>query len=208
MSTTKPGVLYVDDEKNSLKYFEQALKDKFPVFTATNATDGFHLLYEIGDKIGVVIADQRMPREDGFQLLNKFRVFQPDIVRILVTAYDKPSEISEAEKSGKIFKVIRKPWDLNKLETTIEKALEYHKKQEEERRKSPDPLSIVLNRDILESWMELPFKVAKRKFADVFEEEYIKRMLKRCQGNVSEAARQSKINRRTIQRINKRTFQR
>ena len=208
MNTTKPGILYVDDEKNSLKYFEQALKDKFSIYTATNATDGFHLLYEIGDKIGVVIADQRMPREDGFQLLNKFRVFQPDIVRILVTAYDAPSEIIEAEKSGKIFKVIEKPWDLNKLETTLEKALELHKKHEEKRKKAPDPLAVVLNRDTLESWMELPFKVAKRKFADVFEEEYIKRVLKKCQGNVSEAARRSKINRRTIQRINKRTFKR
>ena len=193
-------------KKNSLKYFEQALKNKFQIFTATNATDGFHLLYEIGDKIGVVIADQRMPREDGFQLLNKFRVFQPDIVRILVTAYEKPMEAMEAEKSGKIFKVIRKPWDLNKLETTIEKALELHSQQEADRKKSPDPLSVVLNRDVLTSWMELPFKVAKRKFADVFEEEYIKRILKRCNGNVSEAARLSKINRRTIQRINKRTF--
>ena len=147
-----------------------------------------------------------MPREDGFQLLNKFRVFQPDIVRILVTAYEDPPEAMEAEKSGKIFKVIKKPWDLNKLETTIEKALELHKRWETDRKKAPDPLSQVLNRNIFESWMELPFKVAKRKFADVFEEEYIKRILKRCNGNVSEAARRSRINRRTIQRINKRSF--
>src|SRR3974390_251830 len=81
------GVLYVDDEEKSLKHFTRAFKDKFRILTAANATDGFKLLDEHKDDIGLLMTDQRMPGEKGVWLLEKARQLRPRIIRILATAY-------------------------------------------------------------------------------------------------------------------------
>ena len=57
----KYAILYVDDEELSLKYFTRAFQNKFRVYTAANAQDGFVLLEQHKDEIGIVISDQRMP---------------------------------------------------------------------------------------------------------------------------------------------------
>src|SRR6266446_10249627 len=83
----KFAVLYVDDEEKSLKYFARAFADQFRILTAPNAQDGFKLLEEHKDEIGLLMTDQRMPGEKGVWLLEKARQLRPRIVRILATAY-------------------------------------------------------------------------------------------------------------------------
>src|SRR6266550_3680424 len=83
----KFAVLYVDDEEKSLKYFARAFADEFRIFTAANAQDGFKLLEQHKEEIGLLMSDQRMPGEKGVQLLEKARQLRPRIIRILATAY-------------------------------------------------------------------------------------------------------------------------
>src|SRR3982074_3174802 len=83
----KFAILYVDDEEKSLKYFARAFEDQFRIFTAANAQDGYKLLEEHKDDIGLLMTDQRMPGEKGVWLLEKARQLRPRIVRILATAY-------------------------------------------------------------------------------------------------------------------------
>ena len=83
----KFAILYVDDEEKSLKFFTRAFGDEFRVFTATNALEGFRLLEQHADEIGLLLTDQRMPGEKGVWLLERARQFRPRIVRILVTAF-------------------------------------------------------------------------------------------------------------------------
>jgi len=55
------------------------------------------------------------------------------------------------------------------------------------------------NRD---AWMtSLPFKEAKRKWVNRFEQKYVEQMLEKYNGNITQAARFSGINRRTYHRI-------
>ena len=82
----KFAILYVDDEEKSLKYFQRAFGGKFRVFVASNAKDGYHILEERKDEIGILLTDQRMPGEKGVELLGKAKALKPDIIRILVTA--------------------------------------------------------------------------------------------------------------------------
>src|ERR1044072_8821884 len=83
----KYAILYVDDEEKSLKYFARAFEEQFRIYTATNAQDGFKLLEQHADEIGVLMTDQRMPGEKGVWLLEKSRQAFPRVIRILATAY-------------------------------------------------------------------------------------------------------------------------
>src|SRR5512142_3224974 len=106
----KFAILYVDDEEKSLKYFTRAFEDQFRIFTAPNAQDGFRVLEEHKDEIGVLMTDQRMPGEKGVWLLEKGRQLRPRIIRILVTAYADMDAAIAAVNTGAIYRYVHKPW--------------------------------------------------------------------------------------------------
>jgi response regulator RpfG family c-di-GMP phosphodiesterase len=83
----KCTLLYVDDEEMALKYFTRAFENRFPILTALNAAEGYRLLEENRERIGLVITDQRMPGEKGVQFLERARQLHPRAIRILTTAY-------------------------------------------------------------------------------------------------------------------------
>src|SRR6185295_16969988 len=121
----KFAILYVDDEEKSLKYFTRAFDEHFRIFTASNAADGFRLLEQHKDEIGVMITDQRMPGEKGVQLLEKARQIAPRMLRILATAYSDLDAAVDAVNTGAIYKYLSKPWDTPQLEVTLRRALEF-----------------------------------------------------------------------------------
>jgi two-component system probable response regulator PhcQ len=127
----KFAVLYVDDEEMSLKYFARAFQGKFRVFTAINAQEGFRMVKEHKDEIGLLIVDQRMPGEKGVQFLERSRDLMPRAIRILTTAYSDLDVAIEAVNSGAIYKYITKPWDIVQLEMTIKRGLEFFMVQRE-----------------------------------------------------------------------------
>src|SRR6185369_4701213 len=121
----KFAILYVDDEEKSLKYFTRAFEDQFRILTAVNAQEGFKLLEQHGEEIGVLMTDQRMPGEKGVWLLEKARQLQPRAIRILATAYADMDAAIAAVNSGAIYKYITKPWDPMHLDETLKRALEF-----------------------------------------------------------------------------------
>lgn len=125
------AILYVDDEEKSLKYFTLTMGDTFRVFTANNAADGYRLLEDHQDEIGVVVTDQRMPGEQGVQFLERARRLRPQIIRILATAYADIEAAIAAVNSGAIYKYVTKPWDVPSLETTLKRGLEFFMVQAE-----------------------------------------------------------------------------
>jgi two-component system probable response regulator PhcQ len=135
MSTThdhkKFAILYVDDEEKSLKSFARAFEDQFWIITAANAQDGFKLLEEHKDEIGLVMTDQRMPGEKGVWFLEKARQLRPLIVRVLATAYSDLDAVIGAVNSGAIYKYVNKPWDPPQLEITLKRGLEFFMVQRE-----------------------------------------------------------------------------
>ena len=72
--------------------------------TASNALDGYKLVEEHKDDIGLLMTDQRMPGEKGVWLLERTRQLQPRIIRILVTAYADMDAAIAAVNSGAIYK--------------------------------------------------------------------------------------------------------
>jgi two-component system probable response regulator PhcQ len=141
----KFAILYVDDEEKSLKYFERAFGDDFRVFTAANAQDGFKLLEQHADEIGLLLTDQRMPGEKGVWLLERARQFRPRILRMLVTAYSDMDAAIAAVNSGSIYKYVTKPWDPPQFELTLRQGLEFFMVQSERDQLLLEKMSVLRN---------------------------------------------------------------
>jgi two-component system probable response regulator PhcQ len=141
----KFAILYVDDEEKSLKYFERAFGDDFRVFTAASAQDGFKLLEQRADEIGLLMTDQRMPGETGVWLLERARHLRPRILRILVTAYADFDSAIAAVNSGAIYKYVHKPWDPPQLELTLRQALEFFMVSSERDQLLHEKMSVLRN---------------------------------------------------------------
>src|ERR1039458_6205206 len=139
------AILYVDDEEKSLKYFERAFGDDFRVFTAANAQDGFKLLAQHANEIGLLLTDQRMPGEKGVWLLERARQFCPRILRILVTAYSDFDAAIAAVNSGAIYKYVSKPWDPPQFELTLRHGLEFFMVQAERDQLLFEKMSVLRN---------------------------------------------------------------
>src|SRR5213593_3838101 len=141
----KFAILYVDDEEKSLKYFVRAFEDQFRILTATNAQDGFKLLEQNADDIGLLMTDQRMPGEKGVWLLEKARQLRPRIVRILATAYADMEAAIAAVNTGAIYKYVTKPWDPPQLENTLKRGLEFFMVQNERDQLLREKMSVLHN---------------------------------------------------------------
>jgi two-component system probable response regulator PhcQ len=127
----KFAVLYVDDEEKSLKSFTRAFGDDFRIFTAASAQEGFRLLEEHKDDIGLLMTDQRMPGEKGVWLLEHARQLRPQIIRVLATGYADMEAVIAAVNTGAIYKFVTKPWDPPQLEMTLKRGLEFFIVQKE-----------------------------------------------------------------------------
>jgi two-component system probable response regulator PhcQ len=141
----KFAILYVDDEEKSLANFARAFGDQFRVLTAATAKDGFKLMEQYADEIGLLMTDQRMPGEKGVWLLERARQFRPRILRILATAYADMEAAIAAINSGAIYKYVSKPWDPPQLEVTLRQGLEFFMVQAERDQLLHEKMSVLRN---------------------------------------------------------------
>lgn len=125
------AVLLVDDEKQTLKYFERAFSRDFKVLTAPSADEAEAIIDADPSKVGVLISDQRMPGRTGVSLLNSVRRKHPTIVRMLTTAYSELDDAIDAVNRGEIFRYIVKPWDFDLLRQEMNTAFLVHSLQSE-----------------------------------------------------------------------------
>ncbi|WP_027797108.1 response regulator [Paraburkholderia acidipaludis] len=121
---SSPAILFVDDEATAVKYFQRAIGSLAPVLTGGSVEEGKALLDAHGDRVGVLVSDQRMPGEYGNELLRYASERYPHIVRILTTAYSEIDQTVAAVNLGQIHRYIKKPWDITALRMELKQALE------------------------------------------------------------------------------------
>lgn len=119
-------ILYVDDEEKALHYFKEIFGDEYTVHIATNAMDGYRILQQHGAQIGLLLTDQRMPGASGVELMEHAMKLNPNLIRILVTAYTDYQAAVDAVNSGRCFRYLHKPWSPEELEVVIKHALDYY----------------------------------------------------------------------------------
>ena len=119
-------ILYVDDEEKALHYFKEIFGEEYTVHIANNAMDGYRILQQQGAQIGLLLTDQRMPGASGVELMEHARKLNPNLIRILVTAYTDYQAAVDAVNSGRCFRYLHKPWNPEELEVVIKHALDYY----------------------------------------------------------------------------------
>ena len=115
-------ILVVDDDPLNLGMLERLLKRKFKVLTASDGKRALELLER--EPVCLILTDQQMPNMSGIELLQRSRSIDENIIRMLVTANRDSKTFIEALKQAGAVRVITKPWDPEKLMTTVCEALE------------------------------------------------------------------------------------
>lgn len=115
-------VLYVDDEPDNLRIFELTFRRDFTILTATTAQEGLELLSQ--HPVAVVLSDQKMPGIEGVEFLRRVRGLDPQVVRILVTAYGDAQILGAAINDGNIYRYLPKPWEPEDMRLTVQRAIE------------------------------------------------------------------------------------
>ncbi|GEP43025.1 hybrid sensor histidine kinase/response regulator [Brevifollis gellanilyticus] len=117
-------ILYVDDEERALHYFQKCFEDEYVIHTATNAADGYRIIEEFGSRIGILMTDQRMPGETGVELMERVRLLQPNMIRILVTAFTDYETAVKCVNDGRAWRYLHKPMDPDHLAAVLAEGME------------------------------------------------------------------------------------
>jgi two-component system response regulator AtoC len=118
---SKATILVVDDEP--LIRWSLAERLKSEDYEVIEADTGRAALQQIPNGIDLVLLDYRLPDTDGVSILRKIKEFEPDILVILLTAYASVETAVEAMKLG-AYHFANKPFNLDEVTGTVERALE------------------------------------------------------------------------------------
>jgi DNA-binding NtrC family response regulator len=117
----KATILVVDDEPLIRWSLTERLKSEG--YDVLEAGTGAAALEKLAEGVDLVLLDYRLPDTDGVTILRKIKEVDQDILVILLTAYASVDTAVEAMKLG-AYHFANKPFNLDEVATTIERALE------------------------------------------------------------------------------------
>ena len=166
----QPDLLLVDDDLIYCEVLGEALTDHG--FTVTVAHDVPSALRILERSLpGFAVVDLKMPGPSGLELVTKLHNLSPDTSIIVLTGYASIATAVEAIKLGATH-YLTKPADADEIVAAFN------------RQEGDSDMAIA----------EKPISVNR------LEWEHIQKVLSECSGNISEAARQLGMHRRTLQR--------
>ncbi len=125
-------VLYADDEADVREVFASVFAGDFDVVTAPGGDEALRALPN--GEFDVLVSDMRMDPMRGSELLARAFDSHPDTQRILLTGYSDHDDLADAVNRGHVFAYVQKPWDVEQLKLTIERAAEQRRLTIENRR--------------------------------------------------------------------------
>ena len=125
-------IMLVDDESNVTRALRRTLTRSLPgeSFSIETFDDPRLALERAGEvDFALVISDYRMPPMDGVEFLMRFRIMQPDAVRLILSASSDVEGLLAAINQAGAFRYILKPWDDIDLAYIVREALLAFKEQ-------------------------------------------------------------------------------
>lgn len=116
----KPKLLFVDDEQRVLNSMRIMFRRKFELYLASHGAQALDIVKE--EDIDVIIADHRMPKMTGVEVLTAVRALSPRTVRILLTGYADLDAVEGSINESEVFRFLTKPCPPQQLRDTIELA--------------------------------------------------------------------------------------
>ncbi len=114
----KPILVSVDDDSDVLRAIERDLRSyygaEYRVIGSDSPEGALDLLKQLkvrNDSVALLLADQRMPRMDGVEFLQKAMEIFPGAKRALLTAYADTNAAISAINHASINYFFLKPWD-------------------------------------------------------------------------------------------------
>jgi DNA-binding NtrC family response regulator len=125
-----PGLLIVEDEKNTRDGLRRALEDHFEIYVAGDIAAAMNVLES--EPIAVVLTDLRLGSENGMDLLARAQTLPRPPVCVMMTAYGSVDTAVEAMRRG-AYDYVTKPLNLDKLELLLRRALRSREMEVENR---------------------------------------------------------------------------
>jgi thioredoxin reductase (NADPH) len=114
----KPVIWTIDDDPDVLRAVERDLRrhygDRYRVISAdsgVSALEGVKQLKLRNESVALFLVDQRMPRMNGVEFLEKAIEFYPDSKRAMLTAYADTDAAIRAINAVHVDHYLMKPWD-------------------------------------------------------------------------------------------------
>ena len=112
--------MFVDDEQRVLNSMRIMFRRQFELFLASHGAEALDIVRD--QDIDVIVADHRMPKMTGVEVLSKVRALSPRTVRILLTGYADLDAVEGSINDSEVFRFLTKPCAPQQLRETIELA--------------------------------------------------------------------------------------
>ena len=118
------AVLLVEDDSTVLTVGQQMLETVgYTVLTASNGEQALEMYLARQEEISLVLTDITMPKMGGYDLYNELSRINQGVKVLLVSGYALEEEVSDLRTRG-MKGLVRKPFDLKTLATTVKQALD------------------------------------------------------------------------------------
>ncbi len=158
-------LLVIDDEKLIRWSFEKKLNSKnFKVYTARSGEDGIEA-FEM-EQPDIVFLDNKLPKMQGLEVLQKIRAIDEEAIIIFMTAYESVDIAVNAMKSG-AYEYINKPFSFEEIDIIIENIKDKINKDKEIqllRRERKDDITfshIIGSSELMMQKIQISKKIAK-----------------------------------------------
>ena len=119
----KKTILIVDDEENNLQLLKRTFRGKYNLLIAHNGVEGLEVVKQYGDKIALIVSDQKMPVMEGTEFLKKVRDTNPQIIKILLTGHVDTDILVSAINDCDLFQYILKPFEPEELKIAVDNGI-------------------------------------------------------------------------------------
>ncbi len=123
LSNEKQTILIVDDEENNLQLLKRTLRGGYNILTAHNGVEALEVVKNNGDKISLIVSDQKMPVMEGTEFLREVNKLNPAIIKILLTGHVDTDIIVSAINDCNLFQYILKPFEPEELKIAVESGI-------------------------------------------------------------------------------------
>lgn len=152
-------VLFIDDEENILNSLNRIFRrDSIEARFTTDPEEAFRMVSE--EEFALVVSDQRMPKIEGVEVLQRIQTISPKSVRMMLTGYADIKSAMRAVNDGNVFRFLAKPWNEQELRAAIEAGLAQYDLIEENRRLQA--LTTHQNKELTQFNEDLERTVAER----------------------------------------------
>lgn len=136
-------ILFVDDEKQILRAIKRLfMETDYIVFLADSGREALEILEN--EAVNMLITDIRMPKMNGYELLQVVKIKYPKVLRIAISGYTDNSQVYEALQKNLAKLYLFKPWDNDIFLKTVDNIFKF-----EDVLKNKQVLELINNLDNL-----------------------------------------------------------